>query len=131
MLAIRQAVLLAVILGFVVPRCAIADDPGPIDAGGVAGLTLKTQLQKGLKARRPVEFAYIDQIILLVEQGDLPRSLVTSTYLWAQRMPSRQLQYFQFALQTRAKNLPVKLPNLREQAVGISGNGGEHGVNTP
>jgi hypothetical protein len=27
--------------------------------------------------------------------------------------------------------LPVKLPDLRKQAVGISSNGGEHGVTTP
>jgi hypothetical protein len=112
-------------------HAALAADPPPIDAGGVQGLTLKTQLEKGLKARRPVEFAYIDQIIQLVEQGALPRSMVTSTYLWAQRRSSRQLQYFQFALAARAKHLNVKLPDLREQAVGISASGGEHGVNTP
>jgi hypothetical protein len=78
-----------------------------------------------------VEFEYIDQIIELVEKDELPYSLVTSTYLWAQRMPSRQLQYFQFALQARAKklHLAAKLPNLRLQAVGINTNGGEHGVN--
>jgi hypothetical protein len=106
-----------------------ADPNNPFDGGGVRGLTLKTQLEKGLKARRPVEFEYIDQISKLVDQGELPRSLVVSTYLWAQRKPTRQLQYFQFALQTRAKGLAVELPDLRKQAVGIGSNGGQHGVN--
>lgn len=106
-------------------------EPPPVDAGGVTGLDLKTQLEKGLKARRPVEFAYINQIIKLVETGQLPRTMVTTTFVWASKQPTRQLQYFQFALQTRAKRLPVKLPDLRKQAVGISGAGGEHGVTTP
>jgi hypothetical protein len=106
-----------------------ADPNKAFDGGGVLGLTLRTQLEKGLKARRPVEFDYIDQIIKLVDEEKLPRSLVVSTYLWAQRKPSRQLQYFQFALQMRAKGLDVELPDLRKQAVGIASNGGQHGVN--
>jgi hypothetical protein len=108
-----------------------AAGPLPFDGGGVSGLDLKTQLQKGLKARRPVEFQYIDEIIELVEEGKLPRKLVVTTYLAAQRQSRRELQYFQLALAARARGLDVQLPNLRLQAVGISGNGGTHGVNTP
>jgi hypothetical protein len=104
-----------------------AAEPKPITGGGVTGLDLKTQLEKGLKARRPVEFEYIAQINSMVEDGSLPRSLVTSTFGWARHKPTRQLQYFQFALQARAKNLNVKLPDLRKQAVGINTNGGENG----
>ncbi len=107
-----------------------AANPKSINAGGVT-IDLKSQLEKGLKARRPVEFAYINQIIKLVESGKLPRSLVTSTFVWARKKPSRQLQYFQFALAARAKNLNVQLPDLRKQAVGINTNGGEHGVTGP
>ncbi len=101
--------------------------PPSVNGGGVSNLDLKGQLEKGLKARRPIEFAYIAQIVALVESGELPRSLVTSTYGWARQRPDRRLQYFQFALQARAKNLNVQLPDLRAQAVGISGNGGQHG----
>ncbi len=104
-----------------------ASPPKPIDDGGVSKLDLKTQLEKGLKARRPVEFAYIAQIVKLVEDGDLPRSLVTSTFGWARKKQNRQLQYFQFALQARAKHLDVRLPDLSKQAVGIGSNGGRHG----
>jgi hypothetical protein len=118
--------LLACALALVATAHGLGDEP-PIAAGGVTGLTLKTQLEKGLRVRRPVEFAYIDQINTLVEKGQLPRTLVASTFIWARQKPSQQLQYFQFALQARAKGLPVKLPDLRNQAVGISGNGGLHG----
>ncbi len=112
-------------------RVSAATPPPAFDAGGVMNLDLQTQLEKGLKARRPVEFQYIDEIVQLVEEGKLSRQLVVTTYLWAQARPWRKLQYFQFALQARARGLPVRLPNLNLQAVGISSNGGEHGVNTP
>lgn len=100
---------------------ATAADPPPVDAGGVQGLDLKTQLEKGLRARRKVEFEYIAQIIKLVEEGSLPRELVTTTFVWAVRQPSRQLQYFQFALQARVRGakLNIDMPNLRKQAVGV------------
>ncbi len=107
-----------------------ASPPPPLNGGGVSGLNLQTQLEKGLKARRPVEFQYIDQIMKLVEAGTLPVPLVETTYGWARKQPgNRQLQYFQFALQARVKaaGLNVKLPNLDDQAVGISNNGGQHG----
>jgi hypothetical protein len=126
----------SIVLGIMISQLAVnfahaADRGAVVSAGGVTGLDLKTQLQKGLRARRPVEFEYIDEIIALVDSGQLPRPLVTTTFVWAQKQPTRQLQYFQFALQTRAKGLAVQLPDLRKQAVGIGGNGGEHGVTTP
>jgi hypothetical protein len=126
----RRLALFVIALVLAGPARLLAVDPPSINAGGVT-IDLKTQLEKGLKARRPVEFAYIAQVVALVESGAVPRSMVTSTYIWAQKMPVRQLQYFQFALQARAKNLTVKLPDLRGQAVGIDSNGGQHGVNTP
>jgi hypothetical protein len=102
-----------------------------LTGGGVSDLDLQSQLEKGLKARRPVEFAYIHQIVGLVESGKLPRSLVTSTFGRARQKPDRRLQYFQFALQARTKGLGVKLPSLKDQAVGISSNGGQHGFGSP
>lgn len=126
-----RPVLFVVLAALVSCPLVIAANPPPIDGGGVTGLDLKTQLEKGLYARRPVEFEYIDQIVKLVEEGKLPRKLVTSTFVWAQKNEVRRLQYFQFALQARARGLNVKLPDLRKQAIGITNNGGEHGVNTP
>ena len=123
--------LLVALVGTACLQSTLAKDPRPIDGGGVTGLDLRTQLEKGLYCRRPVEFEYIDQIIKLVEEKKLPRKLVTSTFVWAKAKETRQLQYFQFALQARARPLNIDMPDLRKQAVGISGNGGEHGVNTP
>jgi len=114
------------------PASAQSVKPLPaFDAGGVTGLDLETQLQKGLKARRPVEFQYIHEINTLVEKGELPRKLVVTTFLAAQQRRRHPLQWFQLALESRARGLDVKLPNLDLQAVGISTNGGTHGVNTP
>jgi hypothetical protein len=126
----RCAVLASVLLTGLLCE-AQAADLSPVSGGGVIGLDLKSQLEKGLYARRPVEFEYIEQIIQLVEDGELPRDLVTSTFIWARKKPNRRLQYFQFALQSRARGLDVALPNLRLQAVGISSNGGQHGANNP
>lgn len=72
-------------------------------------VTLRDQLEKGLYARRPSEFAFLDRVIKSVDQGKLPRSVVQSTFLYARKKPSKRLQYFQFALQLRAKKLGVKL----------------------
>ena len=99
---------------------AVAAEP-PIDAGGVTGLDLKTQLEKGLEARRPVEFEYVAKIVKLVEEGKLPRKLVASTFVWARRKPYLKLQYFAFALQTRSRGLHVELPDLRRMAAVTGG----------
>ena len=123
-LVIRTRLLLAAVLAVATCHAVLAAEPKPIANGGVTGLDLKTQLEKGLKARRPVEFQYIDQINKLVEDGKLPRKLVASTFVRARNQPTRQLQYFQFALQARTKKLGVKLPDLRNQAVGTNTNGG-------
>ncbi len=116
--------ILTLLVSLMASGVAPAASPPSLNGGGVT-IDLKSQLEKGLKARRPVEFAYIAQIVELVDSGKLPRSLVTSSYGWARQKPSRKLQYFQFALQARAKGLDVQLPDLRDQAVGISSNGGQ------
>src|SRR4051812_2621522 len=95
--------LRALALGLILlAQTARADGPQPaVQGGGVTGLDLKTQLEKGLLARRPVEFQYIQQIVTLVEAGQLPRDMVTTTFVWARKKPTRKLQYFQLALATR------------------------------
>ncbi|HWA99433.1 MAG TPA: hypothetical protein VG713_13115 [Pirellulales bacterium] len=92
-------------------------DPPAVGVNTAPGLDLKTQLEKGLRARRPVEFDYIKQVVLLVELGEMPRSLVDSTFIWASKRPSRQLQYFQYALKTRGDKLGIKTPSLNDQFV--------------
>jgi hypothetical protein len=95
-----------------------AEDPPSLNGGGVSSkLDLQAQLEKGLKARRPVEFQYIAEIVAMVDSGDLPRELVDSSFLWARKKTTRQLQYFQFALQARAKKMGISTPDLDNQLV--------------
>ena len=117
----RISFVLALILGWSRSESVglAADSPPPaLSGGGVYHLDLQGQLEKGLKARRPVEFAYIAQIITLVEAGDLPRELVDSTFVWARKKRTMRLQYFQFALQARAAKRGFTTPDLSNQAVG-------------
>jgi hypothetical protein len=91
----------------------------PIGAGGLPStLDYTSQLNMGLKARRPVEFDYIKQVVALVNDGKLPKTLVDTTFVWAYKKPSRRLQYFQFALRSRATQLGYPTPDLNNQAVG-------------
>lgn len=88
-------------------RAAFAEDPPSI---GNAQIDLREQLEKGLRARRPVEFQFIRRVIALIETGVLPRRMVDETFGWARRKPSRPFQYFEFALITRAKTIGVAIP---------------------
>jgi hypothetical protein len=71
--------------------------------------TLREQLTDGLRARLPSEQAFIDEVVALVNSGDLPQSMVQSTFLWARKKPRYQMQFFQQALTVRAKDIGVKL----------------------
>ncbi len=72
---------------------------GPALAPQVADL--KDQLESGLRAHRPSEFTFIATVVGLVESGHLSRSVVTSTFQWAQ--PKKQpFPYFERAMRLRA-----------------------------
>jgi hypothetical protein len=78
---------------------------------------LKDQLRVGLKAKTKADIAFIDSVVLKVEQGKLPRKMVDGTFLWARNRekthptshPLRPMVYFQPALTLRAKAIGVKL----------------------
>lgn len=74
----------------------------------VAGL--KQQLESGLKARRPQEFAFIATVVEMVSNDHLPLDLVMSTFLWTRQNPQAKeypFVYFQRALRERAKKLGI------------------------
>jgi hypothetical protein len=80
------------------------------DNGTATVPTLKDQLEKGLKARLPSEFAFIANVVSKVNDGTLPLSLVNSTFLWARKKSDdRAFQYFQHALILRAQQIGVSL----------------------
>lgn len=71
---------------------------------------LKQQLESGLKARRPEEFAFIDKVVTMVGNDTLPLDLVMSTFLWTRKNPRAReypFVYFQQALRVRAKKLGI------------------------
>jgi hypothetical protein len=72
------------------------------------GLTLEQTLAMGLKARRPVEFRYVQRIAALVASGELPQSMVIGTFIWARKQPGRPLQKFDLALRERAKKKGIR-----------------------
>lgn len=79
---------------------------GPVAPGGP---DLKTTLEKGLRARRPVEFQFIKQTTDLVDAGTLPQSVVESTFLWARKKRPYPYPYFERALRERVRKLGITL----------------------
>ena len=73
--------------------------------------SLKDTLEKGLRARRPVEFQFIAQVVTLVEQGRLPRKLVLGTFQYARKKGNRKypFPYFQRAMILRAAKIGVQI----------------------
>lgn len=76
---------------------------------GALQITLREMLAKGLKARRPQEFAYVDRVVAFVDSGDLPRKEVEQVFLWARQQQRYPFQYFQFAMSKKARRYGVKL----------------------
>ena len=80
-------------------------------------VTLSDQLTLGLRARTKGDAAFIAKVVVLVEQGKLPRSVVDSTFHWArqraaQHSHSRRLRpivYFQPGLRQRVQRFGIKL----------------------
>ena len=88
---------------------ASADEPGSIFTDTPENPTLKDTLDKGLKARLPEEFAFVDHVVKLVDHGRLSRELVQSTFLWARKKSKHQFQYFEHGLRLRAEEAGVHL----------------------
>ncbi|MCA9119290.1 MAG: hypothetical protein H6822_06375 [Planctomycetaceae bacterium] len=105
-----QRILHLVVLGCVLALSAAA--PAPLDGQTVAAnvADLQQQLESGLKARRPGEFAYIKKVVTMVRMNELPLDLVISTFIWVRHNPQARdypFVYFQRALQERAKKLGI------------------------
>ena len=96
--------------------------PQPVQASNIANrqgrqISLFDQLRVGLKAVTKEDFAFINLVVLRVDEGKLPRELVDSTFLWARnRYRSRPgnhrlrpMVYFKPGLTARAKKIGVVL----------------------
>ncbi len=73
--------------------------------------TLQQQLEKGLRLRRPNEFAYAERVATLVQQGQLPLKVVQGSFNYARRRDHRRYPfvYFQRVLDLRAKKIGVTI----------------------
>lgn len=63
---------------------------------------LKDQLRFDLQARLPEEFAFLDRVVLMVNQGQLSQTLVQSTFQWARKKRPYPFQFFKRGLILRA-----------------------------
>jgi len=98
---------LAVLAAVPAERSPAAAVPVPVSRDGVA--SLKDQLESGLKARQPQEFAFIARVVAMVEIGQLPYDLVQSTFMWARKKRPYPFPYFRRALHIRAQERGIKL----------------------
>jgi len=76
---------------------------------GIVVPTLRDRLTKDLRARRPVEFAFVDRVIELVEANILPLPVVERVYLRARKQREHRFQHFQFGLIVEARRLGINL----------------------
>ena len=85
---------------------ARTDEP----VGGAEVISLEDQLKTGLKARRPEETEFVEEVARLVNTGKLPRKLVDSTFMWAlRRRTNYPFPAFERALRLQADQLGVDL----------------------
>jgi hypothetical protein len=103
---LHRLLLAGLLLAFPAPPTAHAAEPAKV--GTVLGL--EDRLKTGLKARRPEENAFIEDVARLVRAGELPVKLVDSTYLWAlQRQQKYPYPLFERALRIQASRIGVEL----------------------
>lgn len=85
--------------------------PAPTAAPRTDGVAdLHDTLVNGLRATRPEEIAWLDQVVAKVQENRLPLPLVLSTFKWARnRHPSYPFPYFKRGLKVRAARLGIPL----------------------
>jgi hypothetical protein len=80
-----------------------AADDDTIVTDGTTRVSLKVQLERGLRAMRPVEFKFLREVLKQVKAGTLPQDMVEQAFLWAHRQRAYRVQYFEKALRALAK----------------------------
>jgi hypothetical protein len=98
------------LLGLAVGQTHLAAQQ-PSTPEGMSGpvIDLKIQLEKGLKARLPREFDFIDHVVGMVDNNQLPRDLVQSTFMWARVKKPYPFPYFENGLRLRAARRGINL----------------------
>lgn len=85
-----------------------------LEQEGAQVADLKDQLEKGLRARRPIEFQFLGRVVQLVKTEQLPQPLVQGTYAWTvkkYRTKKYLVPYFEQVLRLRAKQEKLTVLN--------------------
>jgi hypothetical protein len=64
-------------------------------------------MKVALRAGTPDEKKFIDDVVLLVDNGVLPVAIVESTFLWAKKKSRYRVQYFKRGLQVQAEAMGI------------------------
>lgn len=70
-------------------------------------------LKAGLRARRPVEFAFIALVVDMVRNGKLPKELVQKAFVWVRNNKKKERYpavWFEFALRALAAREGITIP---------------------
>lgn len=102
----RRLICVLVLAGLAFTAAA-ADDT--ITSDGTTRVSLRVQLERGLRAMRPVEFQFLREVLAQVKAGTLPKDIVEQAFLWAHRQPRYRVQYFEKALKALAKRNQITL----------------------
>jgi len=77
---------------------------------GIQLPTLKQELEFGLRARLSHEFAFVNRVVKLVNQGKLSVAMVKSTFVWSRRKnPYLPFPYFERGLRLRATRIGIDI----------------------
>lgn len=69
------------------------------------------EIKAGLRTAVPEENGFVQHVIDMVNQGELPVDLVDSTFQWARKKPQNRFQYFKRALIVRAAKIGINIPS--------------------
>ncbi|MDG2382608.1 MAG: hypothetical protein P8N76_13145 [Pirellulaceae bacterium] len=108
-ITLSTVAVIALLLVYAAPVALSLPSTWASDTIAQRGPSLKDELQKGLKARLPSEFAFVDRVVALVDAGRLPSPLVRSTFGWARRKKPYPFPYFQRAMVLRAAKIGVEI----------------------
>ncbi len=105
-----RGILLVVFAATLAAPVLILNVPQDNSAAAVEVADLKDQLKNGLQARRPEEHAFIDRVVQMVRNDDLPMDLVKSTFQWARKSKKPYpFPYFERALRLRAAEIGIEI----------------------
>jgi len=103
----REAFFLSCLVGV---GLSVAGSRAEESPGVGSVVSMEDRLAKGLKARQPHEFEFVDEVVAMVHAGRLPAKLVDSTFLWAlQRQQRYPFPLFERALRLQANRIGVEL----------------------